>query len=149
MGGERRMKPEPTQTPPGVDPRRLVVPRSIFLQWFGDSDDFGPLPEGGEGEVTWCRDRVFDGDVEYVSALEIRASLAGHECSELWGEGGLLAATMRCVTAVSKIEDLVTTDHETKDAFIARVRGILGHNTQTMAGEALPSVPGSAARISD
>jgi len=115
------MKTETTHTPPGVDPRRLVVPRSIFLQWF---------PEGGEGEVTWCRDQIFDGDVEYVSASEIRAALAGHECSELWGECGLLAATMRCVEAVSEIEDLVTTDHETKDAFIARVRGILRHNVK-------------------
>lgn len=124
------MKTETTQSPPRVVPRRLVVPRSIFLQWFGDSDDFDTLHEGGEGEVTWCRDQIFDGDVEYVSASEIRAALAGHECSELWGEGGLLAATMRCVEAVSEIEDLVTTDHETKDAFIARVRGILRHNTE-------------------
>ena len=123
------MNTEATQTPTGVDPRRLVVPRSIFLQWFGDSDDFDPIPEDAEGEVTWCRDRIFGGDVEYVSTLEILHVLAGHESSELWGEGGLLAATMRCVEAISKIEDLVTTDHETKDAFISRVRGILGHNT--------------------
>jgi len=55
----------------------------------------------------------------------LRIALDGHRESELWGEHGLLAATMRCVEAIGKIEDLVTTDHETKEAFIQRVRGIL------------------------
>ena len=56
---------------------------------------------------------------------QLRIALDGDPCSELWGEHGLIAATMRCVEAVGKTEDLVTTDHETKEAFIQRVRGIL------------------------
>ena len=70
---------------------------------------------------------------------QLRIALDGHPESELWGENGLIAATMRCVEAVGKIEDLVTTDHETKDAFIARVRGILGHNDKDLARRALDS----------
>ena len=56
---------------------------------------------------------------------QLRIALNGHSESELWGEHGLIAATMRCVEAVNKIEDLVTTDHETKESFIQRVRGII------------------------
>ena len=73
--------------------------------------------------------RMFGCSQERVEE-QLRIALDGHPESELWGENGLIAATMRCVEAVGKIEDLVTTDHETKDAFIARVRGILGHNSQ-------------------
>jgi sirohydrochlorin cobaltochelatase len=62
-------------------------------------------------------------------ADEIRRVLMGHRRSELWGDKGLIAATMRCVDAIGMIEDLVTTDHETKEAFIQRVRGILGRNS--------------------
>ena len=65
---------------------------------------------------------------------QLRIALDGHPESELWGENGLIAATMRCVEAVGKIEDLVTTDHETKEAFIQRVRGILSlPNNQAQA----------------
>lgn len=33
--------------------------------------------------------------IEYVRADKVRAALNGHRCSELFGESGLLAATMR------------------------------------------------------
>ena len=109
----------------GVALARLVVPLDLWLQWHGDGD---PEDDGEvcESEVTWSREKIFDGDVEYVHADEIRRALMGHRCSELWGDKGLIAATMRCVQAVNQISDLVTTDHETKEAFIDRVRGILG-----------------------
>ena len=64
---------------------------------------------------------------------QLRIALDGHPESELWGENGLIAATMRCVNAIGKIEDLVTTNHESKQSFIDRVRGILGRNDQAMA----------------
>ena len=32
----------------------------------------------------------------------VRKELGGHECSELWGADGLIAATMRCVAAVQE-----------------------------------------------
>ena len=38
---------------------------------------------------------------------EVRMALNGHRDSELWGDHGLLAANMRCVEAVSKIEDVM------------------------------------------
>ena len=108
----------------------ITPPLSLWLQWDGDSepDQFAPVHEQ---EVTWSRSKVFDGDVEYVHAGEIRRALMGHRKSELWGDNGLIAATMRCVEAIDRIEDLVTTDHESKEAFIQRVRRILGHKTSS------------------
>jgi hypothetical protein len=68
-------------------------PTTIYLQWHGDSDDLDePIHED---EVTWCRDRIFDGDIEYIRADAVRAALGGHQCSKLFGEAGLIAATMR------------------------------------------------------
>lgn len=118
-----------TETLERVDQPRPVVPPYLWLQWHGGGtpEDCG---EVCESEVTWCREKIFNHDVEYVRADEIRRALMGHRHSELFGDKGLIAATLRCVEAVGKIEDLVTTDHETKESFIQRVRGILGHNTE-------------------
>ena len=117
----------PANTATAVDHQPLVEPLDLWLQWHGDGtpEDDG---EVCESEVTWSREKIFDHDVEYVHADEIRRALMGHCRSELWGDKGLIAATMRCVDAIGMIEDLVTTDHETKEAFIQRVRGVLGHN---------------------
>lgn len=42
-------------------------PSSIYLQVFGDSEDTKtPIPDESWGEVTWCRDQIFAGDVRYV-----------------------------------------------------------------------------------
>ena len=116
-----------TTDSPAVVHERLVMPLDLWLQWHGDGD---PEDDGEvcESEVTWSREKIFDADVEYVHAGEIRRALLGHRRSELWGDSGLIAATMRCVEALGQIEDLVTTDHESKEAFLHRVRGILGHN---------------------
>jgi len=46
----------------------MSAPELIYLQWYGD------VPEGmdtsdlepDEGDVSWCLDRVFDADFEYV-----------------------------------------------------------------------------------
>jgi hypothetical protein len=100
--------------PTNDDREQTGVPLDLWLQWDGDG--------------TWSREKISDGDIEYVHADEIRRALLGHRRSELWGRTGMIAATMRCVDAIGRIEDLVTTDHETKEAFIQRVRGILGHN---------------------
>lgn len=69
--------------------------------------------------------RPCDGASIFRVEEQLRIAMDGHPDSELWGEHGLIAATMRCVVAVGKIEDLVTTDHETKEAFIQRVRSII------------------------
>lgn len=120
---------------PNYQPTPKFVPLDLWLQWHGDGtpEDDG---EVCESEVTWSREKIFDHDVEYVHADEIRRALMGHRRSELWGDKGLIAATMRCVDAVGLIEDLVTTDHETKEAFIQRVRGILGHNAKSAGTDA-------------
>lgn len=107
-------------------------PLAIWLQWHGDGDPDAP-GEVDEGEVTWSREQIFDADIEYVRAAEVRAALGGDPCSSIFGNGGLLAATMRCVEAISQIEDLVTTDQESKTDFIQRVRAILGGNVQSVA----------------
>ena len=45
-------------------------PEKIYLQWHGDGepDDLG---EVSEHDVTWCRNKIFNHDIEYVSASEI------------------------------------------------------------------------------
>jgi hypothetical protein len=87
--------------------------------------------EGELTAVTEQRDEVR----EELAGIEnkMRLELGGHPDSELWGNAGLIAATMRCVEAIGMIEEMVTTDHETKEAFIQRVRGILGHNPSAEA----------------
>ena len=128
-----------TTDSPAVAQERLVMPLDLWLQWHGDGtpEDDG---EVCEIEVTWSREKIFDHDVEYVHADEIRRALMGHRHSELWGGKGLIAATMRCVDAIGMIEELVTTDHESKEAFIQRVRSILGHNA-TVEGPAVAAAP--------
>ena len=45
-------------------------PDTIYLQWVGaDKDDLTPAElemQPSPGDVTWCSDRMFDTDVEYV-----------------------------------------------------------------------------------
>lgn len=69
-------------------------PNVVWLQYHGDSD---PVEWGTEqpAEVTWCADQIFEHDVEYVRADLVRELLKGHKCSELLGDRGLIAATMR------------------------------------------------------
>lgn len=47
-------------------------PNPIWLQW-GGAEEIGP--HIGLGQVTWCRDQIFDHDVKYVRA----SSVAGPE----------------------------------------------------------------------
>jgi hypothetical protein len=94
----------------------MTPPLNIFLQC--KNDDLG---------YTWTTSAVYPDDIEYVHAGEIKRALMGHRNSILFGDTGLISATMRCVEAIGQIEDLVTTDHESKEAFIQRVKSILGH----------------------
>ena len=73
-------------------------PNVVWIQYHGDSD---PVEWGPEepSEVTWSADQVFEHDVEYVRADLVRELLKGHKCSELLGDGGLIAATMRAFEA--------------------------------------------------
>jgi len=88
-------------------------PLKIWLQ-NGCSDDLGE---------TWTTTKVYSGDAEYVIADEIRRALRGHTDSELLGENGLIAATMRCVDAVDRIEELLISG-ESDEKTLAGIREI-------------------------
>jgi len=73
-------------------------PDTIYLQFYGDvlPDDVA-LPDGAEpGGVTWCADRVFNADVEYVRADRLKAmeaerdrlreAIQQHQ-RDVWGSG--------------------------------------------------------------
>jgi hypothetical protein len=123
------MKNNTENTAGGDCLHRLVGPLNLWLQWYGDGtpEDDG---EVCESEVTWCRDKIFDADVEYVCADEIRRALRGHRRSELWGNNGLIAATMRCVTAIGLIEDALNADEGMDDDLMKSIRSILWPNKQ-------------------
>lgn len=61
-----------------------------------------------EAEAALCRKAKTEEDFQrgfaYCEQL-VRVALGGHECSVLWGSGGLLAATLRCVHALQRLED--------------------------------------------
>lgn len=52
--------------------------------------------EGCEPSVPPTYESGFYAGASHMEAL-VTAALGGHTCSKLWGENGLLAATMRCV----------------------------------------------------
>ena len=83
-----------------------TLPLTIWLQYDGDSSlgETGPVEDN---DVTWCRDKIFDADTEYVHAESVRQALGGHRCSELFGEHGLIAATMRALDHGEKLADAV------------------------------------------
>jgi hypothetical protein len=62
-------------------------------------------------------------DNTFVSTAVIRKLLGGSRTSELFGPEGLFAATMKCVDAITVIEDLVNDPMPARDRadFIKRV----------------------------
>jgi len=64
-----------------MEKETALPPETIYLQWFGDSDDVDePIPKDGESQVTWCRDKIFAQDIEFVRADAMRELLEGHRC---------------------------------------------------------------------
>jgi hypothetical protein len=65
---------EPKNSVSRVDHQPLVAPLSLWLQWHGDGspDDDGHV---AESDVTWCREKVFEHDVEYVRADRVNILL--------------------------------------------------------------------------
>lgn len=60
--------------------RPCSPPNVLWLQFHGDSDpcDESPIDDA---DATWCRDKIFEADVEYVSAKEVRELLSAlDEC---------------------------------------------------------------------
>ena len=114
---DKPQNPEAAETDQTTDVPAVDLPRLVRLS---DAEKYAD-PSGPRRMFGCSQERVEE---------QLRIALDGHPESELWGENGLIAATMRCVDAIGLIEDLVTTDHETKEAFIQRVRGILGKNAK-------------------
>lgn len=50
-----------TYAPPALPPEK------IYLQWDGDGEP-GDVPLEKRGEVSWCTDKIWPGDVEYIRA---------------------------------------------------------------------------------
>lgn len=73
--------------------------------------------------------------VEYVHAGELRKALQGHPLSELWGDVGLLAATMRCVEALDRIEELVVDAAGSAEETVAAVQKVLQGDRNHGAGK--------------
>lgn len=47
-------------------------PDKIYLQWHGDGEP-NDVGEVDGNEVTWCKDKIFEHDIEYVQASRIDA----------------------------------------------------------------------------
>jgi hypothetical protein len=56
----------------------------------------------------------------------VRRELMGHEDSELWGEGGLLAATRRSVIAIGAVEDALLSGYPTPEDTLNAIKRIMG-----------------------
>jgi len=65
------------------------LPERIWLQWYGE----GTPEEGGppciDEEITWCVDKIWDHDIEYIRPEQLKADLAkfgGHAayCASSW-----------------------------------------------------------------
>ena len=59
----------------------MSAPKKIYLQWHGDADpaDYPDGPDPDQSDVTWCADKIFEHDIEYVRVDELdrlRAELA-------------------------------------------------------------------------
>lgn len=51
-------------------------PSIVYLQWDGDADEPNrELPYEKRGEISWCQDKIFKLDVEYIQRDELRAWL--------------------------------------------------------------------------
>ena len=98
MTEEDNTTTRPNPSEPRLDDSPCSPPNVVWIQYHGDSD---PVEWGPEepSEVTWSAYQVFEHDVEYVRADLVRELLKGHKCSELLGDGGLIAATMRSFEA--------------------------------------------------
>lgn len=51
----------------------MGAPDRIYLQWHGDADpaDYPNGPDPSLDDVTWCADKIYEHDIEYVPANEV------------------------------------------------------------------------------
>lgn len=57
------------------------APERIWLQWHGDADPEIEDGEVSEGDVSWCRDKIFTHDIEYIRADLADAALKAREAA--------------------------------------------------------------------
>ena len=73
------------------------APKAIYLQVCPEDDGECNTPFHDHTEVTWCQDRINDGDIEYTRSEEVAK---------------LRAALGACVEALNESVDLVRHDYE-------------------------------------
>ncbi len=69
----------------------MSAPKKIYLQWHGDADpaDYPDGPDPDQSDVTWCADKIFEHDIEYVRVDELdrlRAEVANRNQRALDGD---------------------------------------------------------------
>lgn len=80
-----------------IETERATHPNPLWLQWYGDGNpEIDGEPEN-DNDVTWCRDKIFDHDIEYVPATRL---------NEVWatciGIANVMAAGETYVTGRQK-----------------------------------------------
>jgi len=113
-------------------PRTETVSRHID----GFSDKWVPqyVSEDLERELNEARERL--------TAIEIvmRCALGGHPDSELWGEAGLIAATMRCVDTLSEVTEQRDRLAEALERILSYQGRFAEEDPESIAAEALQSL---------
>lgn len=94
-----------------IETEQNTHPNPLWLQWYGDGDpEIDGEPEG-DNDVTWCRDKIFDRDVEYVPATRIdtavedfrsRAVEAVRALSDNQLNRTMVCATLQMLAATAK-----------------------------------------------
>ena len=58
---------EPTPLSPATGSSVALPPAKIWLQWDGDGEP-SSMPIHERGEICWCKDKINNGDIEYIRA---------------------------------------------------------------------------------
>jgi hypothetical protein len=62
-----------------------LPPVKIYLQWDGDGDP-SDTPIEKRGEICWCQDRIFNGDIEYVRLDKVAKLLKALRLVKNWND---------------------------------------------------------------
>ena len=94
------------------------VPRLIYLQWYGDGDPEAEVGPVSENDVTWCRERIFKHDIEFIPATELERVRR-----EVWAAAIEVAAEFgRSI----RREDIITKLQRTRDFDLEQARDTSG-----------------------
>lgn len=62
-----------------------LPPVKIYLQWDGEGDP-SDMPIEKRGEICWCQDKVFNGDIEYVRLDKVAKLLKALRLVKNWND---------------------------------------------------------------